>query len=112
MGPYAGVVFWNWTAAGIILPLVLLITPLGRHLWAQRVAALGVLWGSYAVRLIVMIGGEAQVRSGAGYESFVPSMETWTYTALSVLLFIGVLAVLLLAFSADRVPELEQSSAH
>ena len=112
MGPYAGLVFWNWTFAGIILPLVLLVTPLGRKLWAQRVAALGVLWGSYTVRLLVMIGGEAQVRSGAGYQRFTPNMESLTFTAFSLLALIGVLAVLLLAFSADRAPELQQPSAH
>lgn len=112
MGPYASTVFWNWTVAGIVGPLVLLVTPLGRHRWAQWIAALGVMWASYAMRMLILIGGEALNRSGAGYQTFAPSAETLRYTGFSVLAFIGVIAVLLLALPADRAPELGQRSVH
>ncbi len=111
MGPYAPTVFWNWTVVGVIGPLVLLVTPLGRWRWAQLLAALGVMWGSYAVRMLVLIGGEAFIRSGAGYQTFTPSTETLLYTGFSVLAFAGILAVLLLALPADRAPELGPPSA-
>jgi len=110
MGPYAPTAFWNWTVVGVIGPLVLLVTPVGRSLWAQVLAALGVMWGSYAVRMLVLIGGEALNRSGAGYQTFTPSTETLLYTGFSVLAFAGVLAALLLALPADRAPELERPS--
>ena len=112
MGPYAHAVFWNWTVVGIVGPLVLLVTPLGRYRWAQALAALGVMWGSYAVRMFVLIGGEALIRSGAGYQAFTPSAEMLRYTGFSVLAFIGILAVLLLVLPKDRAPELGAPSAH
>ncbi|MDE2228894.1 MAG: hypothetical protein KGL11_07640 [Alphaproteobacteria bacterium] len=111
MGPYASTVFWNWTVVGVVGPLLLLVTPLGRRRWAQWLAALGVMWGSYAVRMLVLIGGEALIRSGAGYQAFTASAEVLRYTGFSVLVFIGMLAVLLLALPADRAPELGSSSA-
>ncbi len=106
MGPYAGTVFWQWVVPGIIVPLVLLLTPLGRQRWAQIIALLGTLWGGYAVRVLILVGGEALIRSGAGYQAFTPSAEMLRYTGFSLLVVIGVLAVLLLALPADRAPEL------
>lgn len=60
---------------GIIIPLLLLLTPLARQRWAQVIALLGVLWGGYAVRVLILVGGEALIRSGAGYQAFSPSAE-------------------------------------
>ncbi len=112
MGPYAGTVFWNWTVVGVVVPLILVVTPLGRRFWALFLAALAVMWGSYAMRMLVLIGGEALNRSGAGYQTFSPSGETWFYTVFSLLAFLGILAALLLALPADRSPELGAPSAH
>jgi formate-dependent nitrite reductase membrane component NrfD len=111
MGPYARTVFWNWTLIGLIVPLILLVTPLGRYRLAQWGAALGVMWGSYAIRMLVLIGGQALIRSGAGYQSFAPSTEVLQKTGFSVLALIGVLAILLLALPADRAPEFGKPSA-
>jgi len=110
MGPYASAMFWNWTVPGVLLPLVLLISPLGRQRWAQFVAMLGVLWGCYALRALVLFGGEALIRSGAGYQAFTPSAEMLRDSGFSVLAIIGVLAVLLLARPADRMPEINVKS--
>lgn len=110
MGPYAGALFWNWTFAGLIVPLIALVTPLGRHFWAQLVAALGAMWGSYAVRIAIVIGGEALMRSGAGYQAFAPGADMLRYTAFSVVALIGVLAALLLALPKERAPELASST--
>lgn len=110
-GPYALPVFWNWTVAGIIAPLILLVTPMGRWRWAQVVAALGVMWGSYAVRMLVLIGGESLIRSGAGYQTFTPSREVLLSTGFSVLALVGVLAALLLVFPAEQAPQLEPPTA-
>ena len=106
MVTYSQGAFWNWTVAGVVVPLILLVTPLGRFRWAQVVAALGVMWGSYAVRMLVLIGGEALARSGAGYQTFTPSKEVLLSTGFSVIAIVGVLAALLLAFAPDRAPEL------
>jgi formate-dependent nitrite reductase membrane component NrfD len=105
MGPYANTAFWNWYLVGLIVPLLLLVTSLGRYFWAQFLAALGVLWGSYAVRMLFLIGGEALIRSGAGYQTFTPSTKILWDTGFSVLAMIGVLAALLLALPANRAPE-------
>jgi len=112
MGPYADIVFYHWTLIGIVAPFMLLVTPLGRYRWAQWLAALGVMWGSYAIRMFVVIGGQALIRSGAGYQSFTPSAESLLYTGCSVLAFIGILAVLLLALPADRAPELHSPAPY
>lgn len=112
MGPYAHLTFWNWTLAGVIGPLLLLATPLGRFRWAQVLAGVGVTWGSYAVRMLVLIGGEALIRSGAGYQTFTPSAKVLLSTGFSVLAFVGVLAALLLVLPADRAPELGSPSVH
>ena len=109
--PYAHLAFWNWAVAGIVAPLILLVTPLGRFRWAQVVAALGVMWGGYAVRMLVLIGGEALIRSGAGYQTFTPSTEVLLTTGFSLLALVGVLAALLLVFSADEAPELQPPTA-
>ena len=110
-GSYASLAFWNWTVAGILAPLILLVTPLGRRRWAQVAAAVGVMWGSYAVRMLVLIGGEALIRSGAGYQTFTPSNEVVLSTGFSVLAILGVLAALLLAFGPDRAPELGSTAS-
>lgn len=105
-GPYASSVFWNWTIAGVIIPLVLLATPFGRQRWAQFLALIGALWGGYAVRMLILLGGEALVRSGAGFQAFIPSGQMLRDTGFSVLALLGVLAVLLLAFRAEGSPKL------
>ncbi len=102
MEPYGGYVFWQWTLPGVIVPLVLLVTPLGRQRWAQGVALLGVLWGSYAVRVLILLGGEALVRSGAGYQQFTLSSEVLMNTGFSVLAGLGVLAAHLLLLPDKR----------
>lgn len=111
MGPYGNAVFWNWSIVGVVAPLILLVTPLGRQRWAQWLAALCVMWASYAMRIFILIGGEALTRSGAGYQAFTPSAEMLRYTAFSVVAGIGVLAVLLLALPSGRAPELENAGS-
>jgi formate-dependent nitrite reductase membrane component NrfD len=110
MGPWGGAIFWNWVVAGVFVPLVLLVSPLGRKRWAQLVALLGVFWGSYAVRFFIAVGGQALVRSGAGYQAFTPTARMLWQTGFSLLALIGVLAVLLLALPADRAVRSESSS--
>ncbi len=110
MGPYAGYVFWQWTLPGIIVPLILLVTPLGRQRWAQFVAMVGILWGAYSVRVLILMGGEALIRSGAGYQEFIPSTQVLFYTGFSVLAAIGVLAAMLLLLPDKHAAELDASN--
>jgi len=110
MGPYSGYVLWQWIVPGIIVPLVLLVTPLGRHLWAQSIAAIGIFWGGYSVRVLILMGGEALIRSGAGYQAFTPSKQVLLYTGFSVLAAIGVLTALLLLLPDKRAAELDASN--
>ena len=56
--------------------------------------------------MLVLIGGEALARSGAGYQTFTPSKEVLLSTGFSVIAIVGVLAALLLAFAPDRAPNL------
>jgi formate-dependent nitrite reductase membrane component NrfD len=106
MGPHASHVFWQWTLPGVIVPLVLLVTPLGRKRWAQVIALLGIMWGSYSVRVLILVGGEALIRSGAGYQKFTPSSEVLLYTGFSVLAALGVLAAQLLLLPDKHDPDL------
>jgi len=108
MGPYARTVFFQWIVPGMIVPLIVLLTPLSRQRWAQWLALLGVLWGSYAIRMLILMGGEALNRSGAGYQAYTISNEVLRYTAFSVFAIIGVLAVLLLALPVNGAPELNE----
>jgi formate-dependent nitrite reductase membrane component NrfD len=97
MGPYAGEIFWNWTFAGLIVPLLALVTPLGRSVYAQTVALIGGAWGSYAARVGIVFAGEAVNRSGAGYLTFHLGFNALWYSVVSALLFAGFLAALLAA---------------
>lgn len=101
MGPYGGQIFWNWTVIGLLLPILLLITPVGGAKWAQWLAFLGATWGSYATRICIVLGGEAINRSGAGYLTFHLDFEVLWYTGVSVLLTLGILAALLAAMPRD-----------
>lgn len=97
MGPYAKQIFWNWTFAGLIVPIVALITPLGRTTLAQAAACVGAIWGSYAARIGIVLGGEAINRSGAGFLAFHTDFAAFWYSAVSLLLVGGFLAALLAA---------------
>lgn len=97
MGPYSTQIFLNWTFAGLIVPIAALITPLGRSRLAQAVACIGAIWGSYAARIGIVLGGEAINRSGAGYLAFHTDFAAFWYTAVSLLLTGGFLFALLAA---------------
>ncbi|OIQ91306.1 hypothetical protein GALL_267730 [mine drainage metagenome] len=101
MGPYAAPITFNLTIIGLLVPLALLLLPTGRSYWAQLLAFLGATWGSYAMRIGIVIGGEAINRSGAGYYTFHLNFAELWYTGVSVLLLLGVLAALLAAMPRD-----------
>ncbi len=101
MGPYAAPITLNLTIIGLLVPLALLLLPTGRSYWAQLLAFLGATWGSYAMRIGIVIGGEAINRSGAGYYTFHLNFAELWYTGVSVLLLLGVLAALLAAMPRD-----------
>ena len=101
MGPYAAPITLNLTIIGLLIPLALLLLPTGRSYWAQLLAFLGATWGSYAMRIGIVIGGEAINRSGAGYYTFHLNFAELWYTGVSVLLLLGVLAALLAAMPRD-----------
>ncbi|SCC94828.1 Polysulphide reductase NrfD [Thiomonas sp. X19] len=101
MGTYAAPITLNLTIIGLLIPLALLLLPTGRSYWAQLLAFLGATWGSYAMRIGIVIGGEAINRSGAGYYTFHLNFGELWYTGVSVLLFLGVLAALLAAMPRD-----------
>ena len=95
-GPYRSLVLWHWEIIGLIVPLLLLTTPLGRIPFSRWIAGVAILWGSYAIRIIVLLGGQALNRSGAGYLEFGLEPEVIWYTAFSVVFLVGLLALLLL----------------
>lgn len=97
MGPYGKQIFLNWTLAGLIVPIVALITPFGSTRPAQAIACIGAIWGSYAARIGIVLGGEAINRSGAGYLAFHTEFAAFWYSAVSLLLVGGFLAALLAA---------------
>lgn len=101
MGPYAREIFWNWTAIGLLAPILLLITPIGRSPVAQALACVGAVWGSYSTRIGILLGGEAINRSGAGYLTFHVNFEAFWYTGVSVLMTLGILAALLALMPRD-----------
>ena len=111
MGPYASEVFWNWTFIGLLVPVFLLLLPIGRAWWAQFIACFGVLWGSYAMRLGTVLGGQAINRSGAGYYTFHFTFEEFWYTGVSAVFTLGILAALLAAMPRERQRQLAQPSA-
>ncbi len=93
-GPYFPTVFWHVTVIGLLVPLLLLATPLGRLAAADVIAGVMILWGAYAVRYLVLIGGQALNRSGAGYLAFHPNAEVWWYTITNAVLGISVIVLL------------------
>lgn len=107
MGPYGEEIFWNWSFAGLIVPIVALITPLGRSVPAQTVACIGAIWGSYTARIGIVLVGEAINRSGAGYLTFHTDFAAFWYTGVSLLLVGGFLAALLAATPRSPAPSVK-----
>lgn len=95
-GPYRSLVFWHWELVGLLIPLAVLLSPLGRSRVLRWIASLAIIWGSYAIRVIVLLGGQALNRSGAGYLTFELEPEVAWYSGFSLLFLIGMLALLLL----------------
>lgn len=95
-GPYQSLVLWSWVIIGLVIPLLLLATPLARVPFSRWVAAITVLWGGYTIRIIVVLGGQALNRSGAGYLTFGLEPDVSWYTGFSALFLVGLLALLLL----------------
>lgn len=102
MGPYASSIFWNWWVIGFLLPVAILVSPLRLRPGFSALAAASVLWGSYAVRYFIMIGGQALNRSGASYLAFQPNGHVLWYTGFSLLFLAGLIALLLLIIETAR----------
>ncbi|RMD91193.1 MAG: hypothetical protein D6807_00185 [Alphaproteobacteria bacterium] len=112
-GPYRQAIVWHWEIIGLILPLVLLATPLGKLNVSRWLAGIGILWGSYAIRYFVVVGGQSLNRSGAGYLGATLDWDVVWYTGFSFLFLIGLLALLMLLMSynlGDR-PSLQEGEA-
>ena len=105
MGPYASAIFWNWWMAGSLIPLALLLSPLRRVAVVSYLAAFGILWGSYAVRFFILIGGQALNRSGASYLAFQPNGYVLWYTGANLLFVAGLLALLTWIVAAVRAAQ-------
>ncbi len=101
MGPYGVEIFWNWTVLGLFAPAILLISPLGGNRWVQSLSCMCAVWGSYAARVGIVLGGEAINRSGAGYYTFHLDFDECWYSGVSDLLVLGILAALLAAMPRD-----------
>ncbi len=93
-GPYFPTIVWHVAVVGLVMPAIVLLTPLGRLVVADIVAGFAILWGAWALRYLVLLGGQALNRSGAGYLAFEPNAEVYWYTGVEALLGIA-LAVLL-----------------
>lgn len=101
-GPYAQAIFWHWWVIGALIPLVLLLSPLHRIKASLYIAALGILWGSYAVRFFIVIGGQALNRSGASYLAFQPNDHVLWSTGFNLLFVAGLLALLMWIIAEAR----------
>lgn len=104
MGPYGADIFWNWAVAGLTVPIVALATPFGKSVPAQIVACIGTIWGSYAVRVAIVFGGQAVNRSGAGYLAVHAGPDVYWFTGVSLFLLVGFLAALLAATPRNPAP--------
>lgn len=100
MGPYAQAIFWNWWFVGFLVPVAILLSPLRGRAALNYLAAGGILWGSYAVRFFIMIGGQALNRSGASYLAFQPNEHAIWYTCFSTLFLLGLLALMMWIMAA------------
>ena len=95
-GPYHDIVLWHWEIIGLIIPLLLLSTPLGKIPGSRLLAGIAILWGSYAIRIIILLGGQALNRSGAGYLTFGLEPGVIWYSVFSLIFMLGLLALMLL----------------
>jgi len=92
-GPYFSTIVWHTLVIGLALPFVILVFG-GQRIAADVLASIGVLWGAYALRYLILIAGQALNRSGAGYLDFAPNEEVIWYTASDALIAVS-LALLL-----------------
>ena len=74
---------------------------------AQTIACIGAIWGSYAARIGIVLGGEAINRSGAGYLAFHTDIVAFWYTGVSLALVGGFLAALLAATPRPSTPSVK-----
>ncbi len=88
-GPYFSTIVWHTLVIGLAVPFVALVLG-GRNLVADVIASIGVLWGAYALRYLILIAGQALNRSGAGYLGFTPNSEVIWYTAFEALIAVSV----------------------
>jgi len=95
-GPYHAIVLWHWEITGLAIPLLLLSTPLGKLPFSRLIAGIAILWGSYAIRIIILLGGQALNRSGAGYLTFGLEPDVIWYSVSSLIFMLGLLALMLL----------------
>ena len=93
-GPLGAVAFWQVALIGLLLPLLVLVLPSGRQFFGCLVAAVTIVWGAYAMRYLVVIGGQRVARSAAGDLAFAPSREVLWNTAFDVLLAVALMVLL------------------
>lgn len=107
-GPYSGSIMNQWILPGILLPLVLLLLA-GSLRWARVLAGLGLLYGAYTFRVIVVIGGQALQRSGTGYLAYSPEHAVIIDSILNLCFLLGWVGLLLwllpMASATDKNPE-------
>ncbi len=93
-GPYSGTIMYQWTLPGILLPLVLLLLA-GSLRWARVLAGLGLIYGAYTLRVIIVIGGQAMQRSGTGYLAYSPEHAVIVDSILNLCFLLGWVGLLL-----------------
>ena len=94
--PYEGMIVAHWWFIGLFIPIGIMLTPLWNSQALKGVAAVAALWGAYMIRVIILAGGQAGNRSGAGYLSFTPGGEVFWYSGFSLLFLVFLLALMLL----------------
>ncbi|RME95053.1 MAG: hypothetical protein D6766_04275 [Verrucomicrobia bacterium] len=101
-GPFGEILAWQVLGVGLVVPILLLLIGGPRRPWATAVAGLGILWGAYAVRFVILIGGQALNHSGAGYLSFTPDHVVLWYTTVDAILALSLPALLALLLPLER----------
>lgn len=99
---YHSVIWLHWLIPGIIIPVVGLLF-FSHQRWMQILTGCCAIYAAYAIRFIIIIGGESLNRTGFGFKTFSPASHALSTTFTNLFLLLGLIALFLWLFPFEKI---------